>query len=126
MGNRFGFWEEHLWSTIFRLRHTLVFAVVFGELLFVTPCSAQSAGRASSSDLSSETPETFTPVTSSFDYVKREAMIPMRDGVKAHTVILVPKGAKSAPILLTRTPYSAKDLTSHAASSHLGPILYGL
>jgi uncharacterized protein len=35
-------------------------------------------------------------------------MIPMRDGVKLHTVILVPKGAKHAPILLTRTPYSAK------------------
>ena len=49
----------------------------------------------------------------------------MRDGVKLYTVILVPKGAKRAPILLTRTPYSAKDLTNHAASSHLGPILYG-
>ncbi len=34
-------------------------------------------------------------------------MIPMRDGVKLHTVILVPKGAKGAPILLTRTPYNA-------------------
>jgi len=52
-------------------------------------------------------------------------MIPMRDGVKLHTVILVPKGAKNAPILLTRTPYDATDLTSHARSSHLGPILSG-
>jgi putative CocE/NonD family hydrolase len=52
-------------------------------------------------------------------------MISMRDGVKLHTVILVPKGAKSAPILLTRTPYDATDLTSHARSSHLGPILSG-
>jgi putative CocE/NonD family hydrolase len=52
-------------------------------------------------------------------------MIPMRDGVKLYTVILVPKGAKNAPILLTRTPYSARGLTSHAASSHLGPILEG-
>ena len=34
-------------------------------------------------------------------------MIPMRDGVKLHTVILVPKGASGAPILLTRTPYNA-------------------
>jgi len=31
-------------------------------------------------------------------------MIAMRDGVKLHTVILVPKGAHNAPILLTRTP----------------------
>ena len=52
-------------------------------------------------------------------------MIPMRDGVKLHTVILVPKGAKNAPILLTRTPYDANKLTSHAESAHLGPILHG-
>ncbi|PYX22787.1 MAG: glutaryl-7-ACA acylase, partial [Acidobacteria bacterium] len=52
-------------------------------------------------------------------------MIPMRDGVKLYTVILVPKGAKHAPILLTRTPYDAQELTSHAHSSHLGPILNG-
>ena len=52
-------------------------------------------------------------------------MIPMRDGIKLHTVILVPKGARNAPILLTRTPYDATALTSHAASAHLGPILWG-
>src|ERR1700748_1108303 len=40
-------------------------------------------------------------------------MIPMRDGVRLFTVILVPKGASHAPILLTRTPYNASDLTSH-------------
>ncbi len=50
----------------------------------------------------------------------------MRDGVKLHTVILVPKaGAKKAPILLTRTPYDADALTSHAESAHLGPALDG-
>jgi putative CocE/NonD family hydrolase len=46
-------------------------------------------------------------------------------GSELHTVILVPKGAKSAPILLTRTPYDADALTSHSASSHLGPMLWG-
>jgi predicted acyl esterase len=63
------------------------------------------------------------PVTDTFDYTRREVMIPMRDGVRLHTVILIPKGAKNAPILLTRTPYNASDLTSHANSSHLGPNL---
>jgi putative CocE/NonD family hydrolase len=76
-------------------------------------------------DLASETPARFVPVTDSFDYVKRDVMIPMRDGVKLHTVIVIPKGAKNAPILLTRTPYNASAQLSHAASSHLGPILYG-
>jgi putative CocE/NonD family hydrolase len=75
--------------------------------------------------LPAETPQKFTPTNDSFDYIRREVMIPMRDGVKLHTVILVPKGAKNAPILLTRTPYNATELTSHAASSHLGPILNG-
>ncbi len=73
----------------------------------------------------SETPARFTPVTDRFDYAKRDVMIPMRDGVKLHTVILVPNGAKNAPILLTRTPYDASALTSHSQSSHLGPILQG-
>jgi putative CocE/NonD family hydrolase len=52
-------------------------------------------------------------------------MIPMRDGVKLHTVVLVPKGASHAPILLTRTPYDADALTTHLNSPHLGPRLYG-
>jgi len=47
-----------------------------------------------------------------YDYEKREAMIPMRDGVKLHTVILVPKGAKGLPILLERTPYNADHFTT--------------
>jgi putative CocE/NonD family hydrolase len=73
----------------------------------------------------SETPAKFQPSTAAFEYTRREEMIAMRDGVKLHTVILIPKGAKSAPILLTRTPYNATELTSHAHSTHLGPILQG-
>src|ERR1044072_3510420 len=41
------------------------------------------------------------------DFVLREVMIPMRDGVKLHTLIFVPNGAKDAPILMNRTPYDA-------------------
>ncbi|HKD80106.1 MAG TPA: CocE/NonD family hydrolase [Candidatus Angelobacter sp.] len=76
----------------------------------------------------SETPDQLKPATATFDYERREVMIPMRDGVKLHTVILVPRSAtnaKPAPILLTRTPYNANDLTTHANSSHLGPSLWG-
>jgi hypothetical protein len=70
-------------------------------------------------------PEQFVPQTDSFDYTRKEVMIPMRDGVRLHTVILIPKGAKHAGILLTRTPYDADKLTSHAESAHLGTILEG-
>src|SRR5262245_6048581 len=75
--------------------------------------------------LPSERPAQFKPVTDSSAYDRRDVVIPRRDGIKLHTVILVPKGAKRAPILLTRTPYEANALTGHAHSPHLGPILNG-
>jgi predicted acyl esterase len=45
-------------------------------------------------------------------FVKKEVMIPMRDGVKLHTEIYTPRDAKSAlPIFIERSPYgiSASD-----------------
>ena len=99
-------------------------APMLGVLLLVGPSAAQTP-EPKYPDFPSETPAKLVPVTDSFDYVRRDVMIPMRDGVKLHTVILIPKGAKRAPILLTRTPYDAKSLTSHAESSHLGPVLEG-
>jgi hypothetical protein len=88
--------------------------------------AVQSAGQQPQyPDYPSETPAHFEPQTSTFDYQRREATIPMRDGVRLHAVILVPKGAEHAPILLTRTPYSADALTTHAYTTQLGPTLYG-
>jgi len=75
--------------------------------------------------LPSEMPAEFKVASGSWDHTRREVMIPMRDGVKLRTIILVPRGAKDAPILLTRTPYNAAEQTSHAASPHLGPVLQG-
>src|SRR3954465_6179527 len=106
-----------------------VITVVAGlaAVAFVEAPSAQnpSPPSAPSQSLPSETPATFQPVTDAFDYLRRDVMVPMRDGVKLHTVILVPRGAKGAPILLTRTPYDADVLTGHAQSAHLGSILNG-
>ncbi|MFL6708322.1 MAG: CocE/NonD family hydrolase [Massilia sp.] len=73
----------------------------------------------------SETPAEFAPVTSSFNYIKRTVMVPMRDGTKLNTIIIVPRNAKNAPMLLTRTPYDASGLVSHADSNDLGAILQG-
>lgn len=73
----------------------------------------------------SETPGKFETTNAGFNYVRRTVEIPMRDGVKLHTVILVPKGARNAPILLTRTPYNADKTTSHSNSSNLGMVLTG-
>ena len=57
---------------------------------------------------------TFTRPTTGFDYDKRVEMIPMRDGVKLYTVIVVTKGAKGAPMILTRTPYDAAGRATRA------------
>jgi len=104
---------------------TTCLLATFLTLPFISTSSTGQSSSSQATSLPSEMPEKLVPVTDSFDYVKRDVMIPMRDGVKLHTVILIPKGAKNAPILLTRTPYSATAQTSHAASSHLGPILNG-
>ena len=65
----------------------------------------------------------FTVPRDTADYVKRVEMIPMRDGVKLYTVIVVPKGARNAPILLTRTPYNAAGRASRTDSLQMLSIL---
>jgi putative CocE/NonD family hydrolase len=104
-----------------------VLPAMLAVLLLSRPAAAQTSSKAppKSSALPSEMPAKFEPATEIFDHVRREVMIPMRDGVRLHTVILVPRGAKGAPMLLTRTPYDADKLTSHVPSAHLGPNLYG-
>jgi uncharacterized protein len=43
-------------------------------------------------------------IAKSFD--KTEVMIPMRDGVKLHTTVFVPRGhAAALPFIFVRTPY---------------------
>ena len=103
-------------------------APLAGALVFAVAglAHAQTApAPASYPALPSETPSEFAPVTTSFNYVKRSVMVPMRDGVKLNTVIIIPRNAKGAPVLLTRTPYDASGLTSHAESSDMMSILQG-
>jgi hypothetical protein len=77
-----------------------------------------AAGLAQNSDI----PKTITPPADQ-DFIKREVMIPMRDGVKLYTVMVIPKGASNAPILLTRTPYNASKRTARNDSPHMLAIL---
>jgi putative CocE/NonD family hydrolase len=109
------------------IRRETVLALALGALAAAAPVSGQTASPPPPQypAFPSETPATLQPATDGFDHVRREVMIPMRDGVKLHTVILVPRGARGAPILLTRTPYNATELTSHIHSTHLGPNLSG-
>jgi len=75
--------------------------------------------------LPSEMPAKFVETHDGWDYGRREVEIAMRDGTKLHTVILVPKDARRAPMLLTRTPYDADKMTARTDSAHLGLSLDG-
>ncbi|HEY6175725.1 MAG TPA: CocE/NonD family hydrolase, partial [Kofleriaceae bacterium] len=73
--------------------------------------------------LAPEIPARFTRPTDAADYDRREVMIAMRDGVKLHTVILVPRGGRRLPIILTRTPYNATKRAERAVSNRLAATL---
>jgi putative CocE/NonD family hydrolase len=101
------------------MTHTALVALL-GALLYAMPAAAQNP-----TTLPSERPDSLRPPSEGYDYARRVVLIPMRDGVKLHTVILVPTGASHAPILLTRTPYDADALSANTTSTHLGASLYG-
>ena len=96
-------------------------AALAAACLMLFPGDARAEGVAAG--LPSDTPETFKPRTDDFDYVKREEMAAMRDGVKLKTFILVPKGAVRVPMLLTRTPYNASARVLRFNSPHLAAVV---
>ncbi|MGN6374207.1 MAG: CocE/NonD family hydrolase [Sphingomonas sp.] len=87
----------------------VMMALLAGGMMLTSAATAQH--------LPSDIPATFKPVETSFDYVRRVVDIPMRDGAKLHTIILMKKGTHDAPMLLERTPYDAEGATSRGAST---------
>jgi putative CocE/NonD family hydrolase len=57
------------------------------------------------------------------DFIKRTAMVPMRDGTKLYTVIVMKKGTTNGPILLSRTPYDAKGSMARTPSQSIVDVL---
>jgi uncharacterized protein len=101
-----------IWGSSFRC------SLIAATLLTFAP-----AILAQTSPLTPDVPAKYEAATASYDYVKRDVMIPMRDGVKLHTVIVIPLGAKNAPIILTRTPYNASKRAERVPSPHMLAIL---
>lgn len=88
------------------------------------PAKRPAPARSEPSDI----PAAFVPPSFPTAYEKRDVMIPMRDGVRLHTVIVLPPGAANAPLVLDRTPYSATKYTSLSPSPQVGaplPPLHG-
>src|ERR1700723_1145216 len=73
--------------------------------------------------LTTEVPAHFEHQEDTFDFIRRDEQIPMRDGVTLHTVILIPKSAQKAGILLTRTPFDANRIAQGKSNSHLAGVL---
>jgi len=67
--------------------------------------------------------QSYDQVRPQADYIKRVVMIPMRDGVKLYTVIVMKKGTAGGPILVSRTPYDAKAATARTKSQSITDIL---
>jgi putative CocE/NonD family hydrolase len=84
-----------------RFSKLLAFTVVIVTQVSSSWASAQTA------PLTPDIGAKFESPKDSYDYVKRDVMVPMRDGVRLFTVIVVPRGARNAPMILTRTPYDA-------------------
>ena len=68
-------------------------------------------------------PDTYVEPSQGYDYIKRTVEIPMRDGVKLHTVIVEKKGTHGAPIILNRTPYDADGHANRNQSGNMKSIL---
>ena len=98
-------------------------------LALLALASVSSRGFAQTPPLTPDVPAHFEAAAAAADYVKRVVMIPMRDGVKLYTVIVIPKGAAHAPIILTRTPYNAAGRAERLRSTHMfvaGGVTLGL
>src|SRR3569623_1266691 len=64
-------------------------------------------------------PDYLVPAAPQGDLIRREVMIPMRDGVKLYTLIVMKKGATDAPILMERTPYGADAALGGDGATHV-------
>jgi predicted acyl esterase len=100
--------------------HISILAAIGAALLSI--CAPATAAEPTPTG---DIPAEFRTATDQDDYLKRDVMIAMRDGAKLHTVIIIPKGATHAPIILDRTPYSASKFTSRTDSPHRAILLGG-
>jgi putative CocE/NonD family hydrolase len=87
--------------------------------LLLAGCSLLVLSAQQTPPIAPDIPDRFEMPMAGYDYVKRDIMIAMRDGVRLHTVIVVPKGARNAPMLLTRTPYNASSRAERNRSPHI-------
>ena len=105
---------------------TLLAALLLATPALAAPPSAITAPiTAPITAMTPDIPKKFSnPVSdAAADYIKRVVEIPMRDGVRLHTVIVIPKGATRAGMILTRTPYHADKRAERSVSPSMVAML---
>jgi len=93
------------------------------SILLAASATAKAPSSAAVTPMTPDVVARYDEVRPDADYIKRVVMVPMRDGVKLYTVIVMKKGTSNAPILLSRTPYDAKGSTARTASQKITEIL---
>src|SRR3954464_9386482 len=96
---------------------------MFKAILLAASALAPLPAVAQTPPMAPDTVAVYERVRPQADYIRREVMIPMRDGVKLFTVIVMRKGTRNGPILLSRTPYDAGNATWRNASQKIEEIL---
>jgi len=99
------------------IRSLSLFAAAF--LLTATAAISQNAPAPAAARVTPMTPDgvdKYEQTLPSADFIRREAMVPMRDGVKLYTTWVMKKGVTKGPILLSRSPYDAHHSTHRVAS----------
>ncbi|MCJ2188190.1 CocE/NonD family hydrolase [Novosphingobium beihaiensis] len=101
------------------MKHPLIAA----SLVLALSTTAAIHAAAPTDTMMNELVESYDWVRPQANFVRRVVDIPMRDGVKLHTVIIFRKGLKDAPMLLTRTPYDAEAATSRNRSQDIDEVV---
>jgi putative CocE/NonD family hydrolase len=103
--------------------HMFPTRVAWASLPLILIASAAAAAPPAVTPMTPDVVASYEEVRPEADFVKRVAMVPMRDGVKLYTVIVFRKGTAGGPILLSRTPYGAKGSAARNASQRIVDIL---
>jgi putative CocE/NonD family hydrolase len=96
-------------------------SIALGLLVTASAGMAQQPARVT--PMTPDVVDKYEQTLPSADFVRRDTMVPMRDGTKLYTVVVMKKGTDKGPILLSRTPYDAHHATHRVASQRVVDIL---